>query len=447
MSDADALLGVVGAGDTEGCLPLWVHGLMAVLRGGKTPPEGGLLPQANQWGHQRRGLHPCAKSLGDPGVHLSGGLQQPLLQDQCSATGRYLWELSEDLPKAIWFGPGALLQQPWHILGCPPQEDWSRAWAVHRLRSASLCREGDVGRHLDGVKEPRRGKNPRVEGYCPKKPNSHIRYLDANNLYGWRMSQPLPAGGFQWVEDCNQLTKTIADHPADDTKVYILEVDLEYPQELHDAHNAYPLAPEHVVVKKDWMSEYQHNLLGVGMVPTEVEKLIPNLRDKDRYVLNYCNLPLYMSLWLHLKKICCALWFKQSPWMEPYIRMNTELCKVANSDFVKDLYKLMNNSVFGKTMGNLHRRVNVKLVRAQEEDKLCQLITSPAFALANIFNENLEAILVHKSRLVLNRPVFVGMSILDLFKHLMYDFYYNQLKRQYRDRYQLLYTNTESLLL
>ena len=97
-------------------------------------------------------------------------------------------------------------------------------------------------------------------------------------------------------------------------------------------------------------------------------------------------------------------------------------------------------------MVNLRRRVDVP-VRSNEEDKLRRLIASPAFARANIFDDDLAAIQVHKSRLVLNRPVFVGMSILDLSKHLMYDFYYNQLRGQYGDRCQLLYTDTDSLLL
>ena len=107
----------------------------------------------------------------------------------------------------------------------------------------------------------------------------------------------------------------------------------------------------------------------------------------------------------------------------------------------------MNNSVFGKTMENLRKRVDVKLVRAHEEDKLRRLLASHSFARANIFDDDLAAIEVHKSRLVLNRPVYVGMSILDLSKTLMYDFYYGQLKNQYGDRCQLLYTDTDSLLL
>ena len=261
------------------------------------------------------------------------------------------------------------------------------------------------------------------------------------------MSQPLPTGAFRWEEDCKQLTKTIANHPADDPEGFILEVDLEYPDDLHNAHNAYPLAPERMVVQKKWMSGYQHNLLGAGVAPTEVEKLVSSLRNKDRYVLHYRNLQLYTTLGMRLTKVHRALRFDQSPWMEPYIRMNTELRKDATSDFEKDLYKLMNNSVFGKTMENLRKRVDVRLVRSNEEDKLRRLIASPAFARANIFDDDLAAIQVHKSNLVLSRPVYVGMSILDFSKHLMYDFYYNQLKTQYGESCQLLYTDTDSLLL
>ncbi|KAK3772394.1 hypothetical protein RRG08_031418 [Elysia crispata] len=292
-----------------------------------------------------------------------------------------------------------------------------------------------------------RANNPAVEGYDPEKPNSHILYLDANNLYGWDMSQPLPTNGFRWVEDCKALAGTIQDQPADGPEGFILEVDLEYPQELHDRHNAYPLAPERMVVQKEWMSEYQHGLLGKGMASAEVEKLVPNLRDKNHYVLHYLNLQLYLGLGLRLRKVHRALRFEQSPWMEPYIRMNTELRKQATSAFEKDLYKLANNSVFGKTMENLRKRVDVKLVRSNEEDKLRRLLASPSFATANIFDDDLAAVEVHKSRLVLSRPVYVGMSILDLSKTLMYDFYYDQLLAQYGDRCQLLYTDTDSLLL
>ena len=114
------------------------------------------------------------------------------------------------------------------------------------------------------------------------------------------------------VDDCDRLTETIIEHPANSREGYILEVDLEYPGELHNVHNAYPLAPERMVVKKEWMSEYQHKLLDVGVASSEVEKLVPNLYNKNRYVLHYRNLQLYLSLGMRLTKVHRALRFQQS---------------------------------------------------------------------------------------------------------------------------------------
>ena len=133
------------------------------------------------------------------------------------------------------------------------------------------------------------------------------------------------------------------------------------------------------------MSEYQKELRGMSV---EVIKLEPNLFVKMKYVLHSRNLQLYLSLGMGLKKVHRALRFNQSPWMEPYIRMNTELRKEATSDFEKDLYKLMNHSVFGKTMENLCKCVDVKLVHAREEDKLRHLISCPIFARQKIFNND-----------------------------------------------------------
>ena len=182
-------------------------------------------------------------------------------------------------------------------------------------------------------------------------------------------------------------------------------------------------------------------------MPSGFEKLVPNLREKEREVLHYGNLQLYLSLGMRLKKIHRALCFKQSPWMEPYIRMDIKLRKKTSSDFEKDLYKLMNNSVFGKTIENLRKCVHVKLVRASEENKLRRLIANQAFARANIFDDDLAAIQMHKRHMLLNRPVYTGLCVFDLSKHLMYDFYYKQIKTQYGERCQLLYTDTDSLLL
>ena len=139
-------------------------------------------------------------------------------------------------------------------------------------------------------------------------------------------------------------------------------MDLEYPKHFHKSHNDYPLAPERLAVKKEWLSEYQTGLLDKNSVLNS-EKLVPNLMDKTKYVVHYKNLQLYLKLGMKLKKIHRILEFDEKPWMESYIRMNTKLRKIAKSTFEKDFFKLMNNSVFGKTMENLCKRVDIKLVK------------------------------------------------------------------------------------
>ena len=144
-----------------------------------------------------------------------------------------------------------------------------------------------------------KANNSNVPDYNKNEPNSYITYLDANNLYGLAMSQAFPTSGFEWA-NTTQLEKQILTHLENDPKGYILEVDLEYPEELHTSHNAYPLAPERIKVEKAWMSEYQHSFDNKN---AEVPKLVPNLRNKERYVLHYRNLQLYVQLGLKLTKI------------------------------------------------------------------------------------------------------------------------------------------------
>lgn len=191
-----------------------------------------------------------------------------------------------------------------------------------------------------------RANNPKVPGYNPSEPKTWLMYLDANNLYGCGMSQSLPTGGLEWLKKEELETTDFLNIPDHGDTGYILEVDLEYPSELHQAHNSYPLAPESLSIEKEWLSPYQLELLGDKPLD-KIKKLIPNLRDKEKYVIHYRNLKLYISLGMRLKKVHRGLKFKQTKWMEPYISMNTEYRKQTNSAFEKELYKLMNNSVYG----------------------------------------------------------------------------------------------------
>ena len=289
-----------------------------------------------------------------------------------------------------------------------------------------------------------KANNKYMKDYNKDEPSKYIMYLDANNLYGWAMSQYLPTGGFRWLKQKEIDKFNVYNINKNSEKGYILEVDLEYPKKLHNLHNDYPLAAEKITVEKDMLSNYCKTISDkYGISTGLVSKLIPTLSKKEKYVLHYQNLQLYLNLGLKLTKIHRVLKFNQSPWLKQYIDFNTVKRTNAKNDFEKDFFKLMNNSVFGKTMENIRKRVDVRLVT--DEKKLLKLTSKPTYVSSKIFNENLKAVHKIKETLTLNMPAYVGMCILDLSKTLMYDFHYNYIKNKYDDRAKLLFTDTDSL--
>ena len=162
--------------------------------------------------------------------------------------------------------------------------------------------------------------------YKPGEPTRYLQYLDANNLYGWAMSQPLPTGGFKWVDvhpdETGELVNC-SDHG------YLLQVDVAYPKELHDYHNDLPFMCGRMTING-------------------VEKLVPNLYHKKRHVIHIRALDQALKHGLVLERIHRAIEFRQSAWMKEHIDFNTKLRTEAKNDFEKDFYKLMNNAVFGK---------------------------------------------------------------------------------------------------
>ena len=289
-----------------------------------------------------------------------------------------------------------------------------------------------------------KANNKYMKNYDEKAPSKYIMYLDANNLYGWAMSQALPTGDFKWLSPKQIENINLGKYTENSNKGMILEVDLEYPTELHNSHNDYCVAAEKLRVTKNMLSPYCKQILEkFNITIGQVEKLIPTLADKQKYVLHYRNLQLYLDLGLKLKKIHRVLMFNQSPWLKKYIDFNTQKRTHAENSFEKDFFKLMNNSVFGKTMENIRKRVDVRLVTSKE--KLSKLASKPTYVSSKIFNENLVAVHKIKETLTLNRPAFVGMCILDLSKALMYDFHYNYIKQKYGNKAKLLFTDTDSL--
>ena len=258
--------------------------------------------------------------------------------------------------------------------------------------------------------------------------SKYLMYLDANNLYGSAMSEKLPIHSFKWLSS-GEMEKLFNNRVVQiwEKTPCILEVDLEYPENLHDLHNDYPFCPERVECKN------------------RVEKLIPNLRNKTKYVIHYKNLIQCLKAGIKLKKIHRGIKFIESEWMKPYIEMNTNLRTKAKNNFEKDFFKLMNNSVFGKTMENIRNRVNVKLVNTQE--RLKKLVAKPNLkSPPKIFSENLVSVHLKKTSLTMDKPVYLGMCILDLSKTIMYDFHYNYIKPKYGVKAKLLFTDTDSFM-
>ena len=271
--------------------------------------------------------------------------------------------------------------------------------------------------------------------------NKTIIYLDANNLYGWGMNQLY--GGFDWLSE-KEINDFSLNSIIENSSIgYFLEVDLEYPSELHEYHNDYPLAPEELEINSDMLSKYCSDITDkYGIKVGGVNKLVPNLRNKKKYVVHYRHLQLYLSLGMKLSKIHRILKFKQSNWLEEYIKFNTKKRKNAVSNFEKNFFKFMINSIYGKTMENSRQRISVRLINDSKDYVRC--VSKPNFISQKIFSKNFVAIHQIKSVLILDKPIYVGFSILELSKLLMYKFHYEHVKQKFDAK--LLFIDTDSLV-
>ena len=197
-----------------------------------------------------------------------------------------------------------------------------------------------------------KANNPYVDCYDHTKPKSYLMYIDANNLYGCELSQPLLTGLMCWRDKDEIAHFDLNSIPIDGEKGYMLEVDLEYPQELHENHNSYPIVPSHENVQDDDLSAYSRglhkDLHGENHKKPKTTKLIPTLEKKNNYIVHYRNLQQYTKLGMKITKIHRILEFYQSLWLAGYIRLNTMRRQQSKNTFGNNFFKLMCNSVFGK---------------------------------------------------------------------------------------------------
>ena len=234
-----------------------------------------------------------------------------------------------------------------------------------------MVEEGIRGGICHSIHRYAKANNKYMKNYNNNEESSYIQYLDTNNLYGWAMSKKLPVIGFKWTDNDKINEEFIKNYNGNNDNGYIFEVDVKYRKRLHELHSDLPFLSERMEVNK-------------------CKKLVCNLFNQKKYVAHINTLKQALNHGLKFKKIHRVIEFNQEAWLKPYIDMNTELRKLARNDFEKDLFKLMNNSVFGKTMENIRKHRDIKLVTTDK--KRSKLFSEPNYHIINLISKDLSII-------------------------------------------------------
>lgn len=304
------------------------------------------------------------------------------------------------------------------------------------LEMYNFCKKGIRGGIVQCSKRHTIANNKYLVDFDESKPTEYLMYLDANNLYGWAMSQYLPKNNFKWVEGkefdglCieNNIVSLVDDSPIG----YIYEVDLDYPEHMHDSHNDLPFCAENKIVGG-----------------SKCTKLITDFASKRFYPIHYRNLKHCISHGLVLRKVHRILSFEQDPWLKKYIDINTEHRKQAKSTFEKNFFKLLNNAVYGKTMENVDKRKDVKIAKLWETTNRNRLgaqalIAKPNFHSLTQFSDEMVAIQLDRVSTLYDKPIYLGFCVLELSKFKMYEFHYDFMKPKFQDNLALNYMDTKA---
>ena len=274
--------------------------------------------------------------------------------------------------------------------------------------------EGITGRICHAVQRYAHANNKYMNDYDRKKKSSYIQYLDANNLYGKAMTEKLPVRGLKWVNDISIIDEDFVKvYNKNNNKGYILDVDVGYPSKLQNLHSDLPFLPERININN-------------------TKKLVCNLNDKKNYIVHINVLKQALDHGLKLRKVHRVIKFEQESWLK------------ATNDFEKDFFKLMNNAVFGKTMENVRKHRDVKLVKSAK--KRNKLVSEPNFHTMKLIDNILAIIEMRKVKVKMNKPIYLGLSILDISKITMYEFWYDYVKIKYEDKARLCYMDMDSFV-
>ena len=289
-----------------------------------------------------------------------------------------------------------------------------------------MVEEGIRGGICHAIQRYAKANNKYMKDYDKKKKSSYIQYLHANNLYGKAMTEKFQVRGFRWMNDISKIDEDfVKDYNKNNNKGSILDVDIDYPNKLNNLHSDLPFLPERMIINN-------------------TKKLFCNLNDKKNYIVHINVLKQALDHGLKLRKVHRVIEFDQEAWLKEYIDVNTELRKKVTNDFEKDFFKLMNNAVFGKTMENVRKHRDIKLVKTDK--KRNKLVSEPNFHTMKLIDNNLAIIEMKKVKVKMNKPIYLGLSILDISKITMYEFWYDYVKFKYEDKARLCYMDTDSFV-
>lgn len=318
-------------------------------------------------------------------------------------------------------------------------------------------------------------------------------YLDANNLYGWAMMEMLPEGDYAWErwgddmsnsetlltettkrnrqlgpirrgfdakkewaeQDVDKLVEYILSINPNDKRGYILEVDIHANPECHDELNNYPMLPEKKRVTPSMFTRLQTKAINEDSVASKAEKLVLDLTPKTNYVIHLQNLQ--QALQRDAKgnrryivtRVGKVISFRQSAWLADYINFNTDKRKLAKNPIEKDFWKLLNNSLFGKTMEQVRKRRNIQFFMKDNLLRAVRQASTPYVKGWRVLaKDELLMMEMAKHEVVMDRPMIIGFCILEHSKRRMFDFFYNEFKPYFSDEeVTVLYTDTDSLVI
>ena len=254
--------------------------------------------------------------------------------------------------------------------------------------------------------------------------NKQILNFDANNLYGCAMSQYLPTSNFEKLdfpeEEDYELEQTVEDLrfiPDNNTYGFFKKCDLQYSQDIKQATENFPLCPHQVEANCGLFSDFMNSVKQLNYKPTQ--KLVCDLTNKQKCMMHYRMFKFYTEMGMKVTKIHTIYRFKQNPWLAKYIDHNTQKRTKTKTNFEKDLYKLMNNAFFGKTMENVRDRANLEFIDHSQIDQLTKRQSKLSFKGIVDWYSTFSVYKFDKDKTVFDKPIYLGFSILELSKLLM----------------------------